>query len=200
MKQTTSLLATGSLPRLGVEEPATKAPTLRDYAWVTAGLLVYDVALYALVVRFGARVVEPRAALAPLLAQVLLVLPVWLSMLIARNYAILTKLISGTYFLAFKDDPPPDWVERPARTFNNLMQLPTLFYLACVLMFVTGRIDAAQVALAWCFVALRILHAVVYIGWNHLPTRFGSYVAGFITLTVIFWRFAAQAWDLLAPG
>ena len=25
-------------------------------------------------------------------------------------------------------EAPPDWIERPARTFGNLMEVPTLFY------------------------------------------------------------------------
>jgi hypothetical protein len=46
------------------------------------------------------------------------------------------------------------------------MQVPTLFYVVCLSMMVTGEIDHAQLLLAWIFVAARLLHAVVYIGWK----------------------------------
>jgi hypothetical protein len=91
---------------------------------------------------------------------------------------------------------PPEWVERPARVFNNLMQVPPIFYLLCVLMLHTGRVDAAQLVLAWTFVAARYAHALVYAVWNYLPARFGTFVASFIALVVLCVRFALQTADL----
>jgi hypothetical protein len=136
--------------------------------------------------------------LAPLLALAALVGVVWVAMAVLRNFAILSKRSSGLYYYAYDHDHPPDWVERPARTFNNLMQVPTLFYVLCALILITRRVDAAQLTLAWAFVALRALHAIIYILCNHLPGRFGSYVAGVVTLAVLWFRFASQAWDLVA--
>jgi hypothetical protein len=66
----------------------------------------------------------------------------------------------------------------------------------CVLMVVFRQVDAAQLTLAWAFVALRVLHAAVYISINYLPARFGSWFAGMVTLMVLWGRFASQVWDL----
>ena len=89
-------------------------------------------------------------------------------------------------------------VERPARTFNNLMQLPMLFYVACLAILITRECDRAQVLLAWLFVALRVVHSAIYIAWNYVPARFTAWVAGSIALGVLWWRFAAQSWPGLA--
>ena len=74
------------------------------------------------------------------------------------------------------------------------MQLPTLFYVVCTLMLVTGHVDRAQLAYAWLFVALRALHSVVYILWNPLPYRFTTWLMGSVALFLIWIRFALQAW------
>jgi hypothetical protein len=52
----------------------------------------------------------------------------------------------------------------------------------------TQHRDAAQIMSAWIFVATRVLHALVYFGWNNVPGRFAVYVAGCVTLGVIWTR------------
>jgi hypothetical protein len=71
------------------------------------------------------------------------------------------------------------------------MQLPTLFYVVCLLMLALRHIDPAQAALAWLFVSLRALHATLYIFWNRVSFRFALYTAGCITLAVMWARLAA---------
>lgn len=138
----------------------------------------------------------PRASLVlgPVFAMVLLVAIVALLMISSRNLATLRGQVAARYYLAYSGPAPADWIERPARVFNNLMQLPTLFYVVCTLMLVTEHVDRTQLAYAWLFVALRALHAVLYIAWNPLPYRFGSWAMGLITLLVIWTRFALEAW------
>ena len=88
------------------------------------------------------------------------------------------------------DDYPAEWIERPARTFDNLLQVPMLFYVVCLLMMVVDEIDSVQVTLAWLFVATRIAHAFIYIVFNRVPYRFAAFFAGVTTLVVIWTRFA----------
>jgi hypothetical protein len=171
-------------------------PTLTDYARVSVGLTLFAGGLTFAVQRPWTFSVHANQLLGPLLALTLLIALVWLVMLVFRNYAILSGLISGTYYRRYDGDTPPEWVERPGRTFNNLMQVPPMFYLLCLLMLQTGRVDAAQLVLAWTFVAARYAHAFVYSVWNHLPWRFGTFVASFATLIVLYVRFALQTSDL----
>jgi hypothetical protein len=132
--------------------------------------------------------------LGPVFAMVLIVAIVALLMIVSRNLATLRGQVQTRYYLAYSGPSPADWIERPARAFNNLMQLPTLFYVVCTLMLVTQHLDRAQLAYAWLFVALRAVHVVVYIGWNPLPYRFGAWVMSLVTLLVIWTRFAIAAW------
>ena len=169
--------------------------SISDYVRVVILLTLFCIGLAA-VVRTGATTQPETASLmAPMFAMFALTAVVFLIMVVVRNATVLRGITSPRYYLAYAAEPPPDWVERPARTFNNLMQVPPLFYVVCTLMLISGRLDQAQVALAWIFVVTRALHAIVYIGWNYLPLRFATFVASFITLAVLWARLmnASQA-------
>lgn len=174
-------------------EPHVTLTDYRNVGFVFTAFIALLLALPRLVDRTSPPP-EPSVILGPVFAMVLLVALVALLMIGARNLATLRGQVATRYYLRFSGPEPADWIERPARAFNNLMQLPTLFYLACTLMLVTQHVDRAQLAYTWLFVALRALHAVVYIGWNSLPYRFGTWVMGLLTLAVIWARFALAAW------
>lgn len=167
-------------------EPAVLRPTLRDYGLVFALIAGTALALGA-ATQTDARV-GSDALRGPLAALLLLTAVVWLAMALVRNVAVMTGRIDAAYYVDYKTRPPPDWIERPARTFNNLLQLPVLFYVACLLMMQAPTVDAGQVRVAWLFAGLRVLHAVAYVFWNRLPSRFGSYVASTLALIVLWVR------------
>lgn len=134
----------------------------------------------------AAALIQPVVALVVLTAIVLLMTVVY------RNVALIRGTVSARYFKTFTADMPAEWVERPTRTYMNLLELPVLFYVACLLMLTTGRFDSVQVSLAWVFVITRYVHAFIYIGFNHLALRFTAFLTGVITLAVIWTRFAEQ--------
>lgn len=146
------------------------------------------------VVSGGHPVAHPELLITPMIALFALTALVWLIMVIVRNLAVIRGYASIQYFADFKSDvPADDRLERPARTFNNLMQVPTLFYVICILMLVTKETDDAQIMLAWTFVAFRCLHAIIYISVNWVPYRFATWASSCIVLGVIWFRFVAQA-------
>jgi hypothetical protein len=136
---------------------------------------------------------NPETLLQPVFALVALTGLVWLTMVVVRNLAVARGQASVRFYRAYVGDTPPEWVERPARAFMNLLEVPVLFYLVCVLMLVTGKWDGTQVVLAWVFVAIRAVHAAIHIGVNRVPLRFAAYLAGCLTLGVIWIRFATQS-------
>jgi hypothetical protein len=174
--------------------PSQPAISLAVYAKVGALLSVFSGLLVYISRMADAPAPRSQAILGPVFALVALVACVWLIMVVVRNLATLRGLSSPQYYLTYNSDVPADWIERPARTFNNLMQIPTLFYLVCTLMLITQKLDRAQLAYAWLFVVVRVVHAVVYISWNPLPYRFATWIMGCITLWVLWTRFALQAW------
>ena len=151
-----------------------------------------EIALYAAMLTFVSRWTAPldkEALLAPMGAMFALTGMVLLLTATARNYATIRKLASVHYYRTYDHaSHPPDWIERPARTFNNLLQVPTLFYIGCLTMMILARADQGALALAWIYVATRAVHAVLYIAWNPLAYRFGSFIASCICLGTLWAR------------
>ena len=164
------------------------------YLLVGVILAAFVAVLMAVVRTTPAHIVQGAAAalLQPVAALVVLTAIALLIAVVYRNVAIIHKAASERYFRTFTDDKPAEWVERPIRTYMNLLELPVLFYVVCLLMLTTGRFDSVQVSLAWLFVMTRYAHAFIYIGFNHVPLRFTAFLAGVITLAVIWTRFAEQ--------
>ncbi len=71
---------------------------------------------------------------------------------------------------------------RAADNFRNLFELPLLFYVALVVADRIGLVDGIVLALAWLFVALRVLHSAIHVTYNKVMHRFMAYVAGGIAL------------------
>lgn len=57
------------------------------------------------------------------------------------------------------------------RHYMNLLEIPLLFYAVCLTFYVTRRADAVALALAWLYVALRLVHSAVHLGSNRLFHR-----------------------------
>ncbi|MET0344270.1 MAG: MAPEG family protein [Polyangiales bacterium] len=174
-------------------EPSAQAlradkPSLRAY--LAVGVFLSAVSAGIAAISHGAEP-GPRASdavLAPMGALVALTAVVWLVMVVVRNVAVLRGRIDARQFVHYAGRDFDERIERPARTFNNLFQVPLLFYVACLAMMILARVDAAQLQLAWLFVGLRGTHAAVYIGWNHVPTRFATWIAGCLVLGAIWTR------------
>lgn len=76
----------------------------------------------------------------------------------------------------------------PADNFRNLFELPVLFYFALVVCAITGLHDTATLALAWAFVAARVLHSVIQCSYNKVMHRFRAYLLGAAILLALWVR------------
>jgi hypothetical protein len=168
--------------------PASKV-SITEYITVTGVLTLYCIGLGLAIHVRHSRNPSPERLIAPIEVLVGVTAFVWLLMVGFRNGTILWGITRAEYYRDYTSHQPPEWVERPARTFNNLLQAPVLFYVICLLMMITGELDEAQIMLAWVYVAMRVVHATIYLGWNYVPYRFASWLASCITLGVMWWRF-----------
>jgi hypothetical protein len=164
-------------------------PSLREYLAI-AIVVAAGVVLVGWASTLAPTPAESREIVAPMTAMFALTGAVWLLMVISRNVAVLLGAASVKYFRDYGDGAPDEWIERPARAFDNLMQAPTLFYVVALLAITLHGVDSSQVALAWIYVASRAVHATVYIVFNYVPLRFASYAVSCITLAVMWARLA----------
>ena len=168
--------------------PTSTVP-LSEYLWVSVALGLYGGALAYATQSATGPAPAATSIIGPMSALVGLTGVVWLLMVLARNLTILRGITDVAYYRDYQTHPPQEWVERPARTFENLLQAPILFYVVCLAMLATQRIDEAQLRLAWIYVGARVLHAVIYLGWNYVPYRFAAWIASCIALAVMWFRF-----------
>jgi hypothetical protein len=71
---------------------------------------------------------------------------------------------------------------RAADNFRNLFELPVLFYAALAVAALSGQGGIAIVALAWSFVALRVVHSAIHCTYNRVMHRFIAYLLGGLVL------------------
>jgi hypothetical protein len=77
-----------------------------------------------------------------------------------------------------------------ADNFNNLLELPMLFYVAMLFATMFVAQDRALLVLAWAFVGLRVVHSLIHVTYNRVMHRFVAYALGALTLFTL--------WALLA--
>jgi hypothetical protein len=82
------------------------------------------------------------------------------------------------------DRVPPD-VRIPNRNFMNLLELPVLFYVGCLTAYVTRQAGALTLALAWAYVALRIVHSLVHLSYNKVFHRLAVYALSNMALGLL---------------
>jgi hypothetical protein len=86
----------------------------------------------------------------------------------------------------------PDDIRKLSNNFDNQFQIPALFYAILPLLIALAKVDWLQVALAWFFIASRVLHSVIHTGGNVVIRRFQSYLFGFVTVGLMWIRLALR--------
>lgn len=66
----------------------------------------------------------------------------------------------------------PDDARQAADNYNHLMEQPTIFYAAAFYTYLSGGEDPLNIALAWGYVGLRVLHSLVQNTVNIVMIRF----------------------------
>jgi hypothetical protein len=124
----------------------------------------------------------PHAILWPAFALVALTFVVWVRMYHVRIREM-RRLRIHPQSVASSAQAAGRFVDtRASDNLRNLFELPVLFYAAVLVAHATGTTDATLLALAWSFVALRVVHSLVHCGYNRVMHRFGAYVAGRLVL------------------
>ena len=137
----------------------------------------------------------PHAILWPAFALAALTFLVWLRMFFAR-VGEMRRLRIHPQSVATSPQAAQSFVDtRAADNFRNLFELPVLFYLAVSIAHASAATNGLLLALAWSFVAMRIVHSAIQCSYNRVMHRFYAYLAGSLVLWVLW---GALAVSLLA--
>ena len=137
-----------------------------------------------------------QAILLPLFVQIALTF----GLLLWTGTLRLTALRAGKVRMGDIALGEPGWPAqetRAANAFNNQFQVPVLFYVLVILALFTRKTDLLFVALAWIFVATRVVHALIHTTANDVRQRFLAFLAGVIVLMAMWILFAL---NVLAAG
>jgi hypothetical protein len=121
----------------------------------------------------------------PMFAMVLLTATVLVIMFRSRVRAVREQKVSTAYFRTFQGETEPEYSAKPTRHFINLFEAPTLFYVACLAAMVTQVPGRLTLALAWAYVAARVVHAFIHLGRNRLRHRIPVYGTSWLILLAI---------------
>lgn len=132
----------------------------------------------------------PVASLALWTLTVLLLIP------IARIRASVAGQVEVDDFKHGESERVPAHVRLPNRVFMNLLEVPVLFYVACVVAFVSQHVDGLLMTLAWLYVALRLAHSLIYLSYNHVIHRLSVFA---LSNGVVAVMWGVLLWRLL-PG
>jgi hypothetical protein len=133
----------------------------------------------------------------PAAALVLLTYVVLFAVGRRRGAAVRSGRLTLGYFRTYRGAEPPDDAVQAARHYQNLFELPVLFYALVAILIAIPFVDIVLLALAWVFVALRSVHAAVHLGGNDVGLRFRIFAAGAAVLAAM-WLYAIA--KLIARG
>ena len=131
----------------------------------------------------------------PAVALVALTCCIWVLLYRRRIGAMRAHRVHPEKFKTRATRVPLDEQASASDNFQNLLELPLLFYVLVLALYATQRVDAVYLALAWGFVVLRVAHSVVHVTYNRVMHRFTAYFAGGVLLFVAWARFG---WSLVA--
>jgi hypothetical protein len=76
----------------------------------------------------------------------------------------------------------PPSVRWKADNYNHLMEQPTLFYAVVLALVLAGGGSGAEVALAWAYTGLRVVHSLVQALINRIEVRFVLFILSSLAL------------------
>ena len=124
-------------------------------------------------------VLYPMVALAAWTLLVLLLIP------LARARSTRRREIVIDDFKYGESPAVPTAVSIPNRNYMNLLELPMLFYIVCIVLYVTAGASTTAIALAWAYVLLRIVHSVIHLSYNRVVHRLAAFTASIVALVLL---------------
>lgn len=132
----------------------------------------------------------------PAIVQVLLTLFVYLRLLQVKKRAAAEGSVDRTR-VALRDDAWPDYVIQVNNNIRNQFELPVLFYVLVILLWLLDSVHDVAVGAATVFVLSRIVHAGIHLSINAVPPRRHTFTVGWIAVLVmallVLWELARRA-------
>ena len=111
---------------------------------------------------------------------------------IAVLYVLLTVVRAPTAWgVGARADGSNPWQsleKRVSANLGNQFEWPLLFYIVCLLLIQLDAVDSTQVALAWVFIAGRIVHTAVHLSTSGVRLRGLVFTINFVAVLLMWLR------------
>jgi hypothetical protein len=135
---------------------------------------------------------EHNLILQPLFALIMLTAAVWVFMYVRRLAFILNNQIDPQRIATPEklNAVIPAEINHSSNNLKNLFELPIIFYLLCLVLLATQRVDMIFLYSAWAYVGLRAIHSLIHCTFNVVNLRFAAYFLSSLVLWFIAGRLA----------
>jgi hypothetical protein len=117
----------------------------------------------------------------PIFIQLALTLWLYIYLAMAKSKASKHGLVNESR-RALHDDAWPDSVLQINNCIRNQFEVPILFYIVTILIWLMGSVNIFVHVLAWIFVITRIVHATIHVTSNYVPLRRKVFMIGCLVL------------------
>ena len=126
---------------------------------------------------------NPIAIFWPMIAHVALVFALYAMLGLRRKEAVTSGSAKISQFRENRDEPPQSLFVKNA--LSNQFELPMLFHVVCLSLYVTGGVSMLVVAVAWLFVLSRYVHTFIHVTSNRIRYRQPAFIVGFVSVFVL---------------
>ena len=131
---------------------------------------------------------NPTAIFWPMIAHVALVVIIYALLGLRRKEAVTSGSAKVSQFRENQVEPQQSLFVR--NSLANQFELPPLFHIVCLALYVTAGVGTVAVVLAWVFVLSRYVHAFIHVTSNRIRYRQPAFVVGFLAVIAL--------WGMLA--
>jgi hypothetical protein len=127
--------------------------------------------------------INQKLVLVPMLVVVALTFVGFLRLLAMRAAA--AKVMDPAFYRTYLGAAEPEPAHIAARHWNNLFELPTVYYAACLTAFMLGAVSTGVLICAWGFAVGRVVQSAVHLTSNVPGARGGAFVIAALFLLAL---------------
>ena len=102
-----------------------------------------------------------------------------------RIESVQSGTVPQSYYSLMEGHDIPDFVAKTTRNFNNLFEVPTLFYAGGAAYLALDQAGQLPIISAWIFVAARVMHSIIHLSYNNVLHRLVIFAIGNLSVLVM---------------
>ena len=139
---------------------------------------------------------QKAAMLLPMVILVFVTFGMMFWMLKLRYKAVIKDGFDPKYFRLYDNSqssvPMPEYLAKVTQHYQNLLEMPPLFYLALICLAALNITDTFYVVLSWSFLLSRLAHSYIHTTENRVMRRKNAFIVSLVILIILWARIAIE--------